>query len=453
MPTAVPKGRPRDVVAVVEAGLRAGVPAHELLDEEIATAWAEATGVPALVFGFAQRALIGTSEACLCRACPVAEEGRCDPAIAHQFGCYEAESRGGQRVYYCPAGLGFVATLVFEGEFPACGLVSGPVGMGDVEDVMGGLDPALQDRLETLPHRSSGQVDALLRVQQTLCDTLSTPTGERGREPAELAWQPLPDQAEPASPYPDDLVQRLTRMVRRGDRAGAVALINEALGQLDATTQGDFGALRRGAVDLVTLLWDAAVAGGADADAIFGDDLALGRRLAAVTTKAGLSGLLASAVHRFAGYAFAFAPYERVNLIRHVVAYVREHYAGPISLAEAAEELRQSPEYLSTVCFGAFGLSFTGYVQRFRLDRAKRLLLDTRRTPGEVAALSGFGDEAQLARALARDTGQTPAQFRGQEPAAGDGGGGDGASARRPESVRRAVPPSARVPGRSVLDP
>lgn len=89
--------------------------------------WAVATGVFTAVFGFSEQALLGSDGDRFCTgSCPLAAGGRCDPQVAHRFGCYEAERWDGQFVYYCPGSLIFVATLAYEAGLPSYGLVSGP---------------------------------------------------------------------------------------------------------------------------------------------------------------------------------------------------------------------------------------------------------------------------------------------------------------------------------------
>jgi AraC-like DNA-binding protein len=388
--------------------------------------------VPTLVFGFAERALLGGAG--FCAACPWALSGRCDPAVAHRFGCYQAERWDGQYVYYCPVSFTFVATLVDEDGRPGHGLVAGPLVMGEVEDLVDDLDPALLPRLAELPRRSAAAVGALARVQQAMGRHLAgsavarfAGAGEVTRSAAGAEAAPSVTSAEAggrvtsadpppagAHRYPVDVERRLVAMIRRGDRAGAAELINQLLGALYLAHNGDFRQLRQGAIDLITVFSRAAIEGGADADSIFGEKRALDRRLAGFTTRDELSAFLVTVFNRFVGYVFDFSQFEHANILRRVVDYVRANYAGRVSLADAARAVHLSPNYLSSVFSAEMGMSFTAYVQKVRLDQAKKLLLGTYQPIAAIAAATGFTDQSYFAKVFAQAMGMTPGQYRRQ---------------------------------------
>ena len=377
--------------------------------------WASATGVSTAVFDYAERALLQGAEGSFCTAgCPLAAGGRCDPQVAHRFGCYEAERWDGQYIYYCPASLIFVATLVLEGGRPERGIVAGPLVMGPVEDLVSDVDPQLRDALPTLPGRSPAEVGALARLQTALCRTLSSPAPERTAPEPAVATDALPGGApvDVTAHYPFDVEQRLVGMIRHGDRAGAAELINQLLSVLYLSANGDFPRLRQGATELVTVFSRAAIEGGADAGAIFGEKRVLDRRMAASATLDELSALLVSVFNRFVGYVFDFSQFQHANAIRQVVGYVRSHVAERITLAGAAREVWLSPSYLSSVFSAETGMSFTAYVQAVRIDKSKELLLSTHQTVAEIAAATGFSDQSYFTKVFTRATGTSPTQFR-----------------------------------------
>ncbi|GAA1788199.1 AraC family transcriptional regulator [Nocardioides hankookensis] len=81
-----------------------------------------------------------------------------------------------------------------------------------------------------------------------------------------------------------------------------------------------------------------------------------------------------------------------------------------VSLASAAGELGAHPTHLVRAFGAEFGLPPHRYLTGRRLDRARRMLLTGERA-ADVAAASGFHDQAHLTRHFRRLLGVTPAAY------------------------------------------
>lgn len=382
--------------------------------EELAADWAAATGVSASAYDFAVGGLVQGFAPPFCAGCPIAADGGCDPAIAHQFGSYEAERWGGQYIYYCPASLVFVATLVYDEGAPAHSLIGGPLRMGPIEDLLPDISDEMRELVLALPERAPSEVSGMARVQQIVCRSFDTG----------IASSSVPDDAEAMSPsggdtridwahaYPFDEERRLVEMIRRGDRRGSAELINQLLAVLYLSSRGNLDSLRQGSAELITLFSRAAIQGGADAAAVFGEKLELSGRLAGFQSLDELSTFLVSVFHRFVGYVFDFSRFQHADALHRVVSYVRAHYPEHIALADVAREVWLSPSYLSSVFSSEMGMSFTAYVQTVRVEKSKELLLDTRRPIAEIASVTGFADQSYFTKVFTKSVGVSPTQFR-----------------------------------------
>ncbi|OAH15736.1 helix-turn-helix transcriptional regulator [Streptomyces jeddahensis] len=82
-----------------------------------------------------------------------------------------------------------------------------------------------------------------------------------------------------------------------------------------------------------------------------------------------------------------------------------------VPLEEAARLVHAHPTHLVRAFSAAFGIAPHQYLMSRRVDRARRLLLDGR-TPGEVAAATGFYDQAHLTRHFKRLVGVPPGHYR-----------------------------------------
>ena len=99
--------------------------------------------------------------------------------------------------------------------------------------------------------------------------------------------------------------------------------------------------------------------------------------------------------------------------LRRAIAYIQNHLAEDISLAEIAQEIDMSHHHFCRLFKQSTGSSPYQYVLGQRVERAKQLLLQNQLSIAEVAQEVGFSEQSQLTRHLKRATGLTPKQLRG----------------------------------------
>jgi AraC-like DNA-binding protein len=91
---------------------------------------------------------------------------------------------------------------------------------------------------------------------------------------------------------------------------------------------------------------------------------------------------------------------------------VCEGLTAGITLNEVARTLGRSPAAVTRGLQKAYGMSFTEYVNRLRVDRAKELLRRTQLRIGEVAVRVGLTDASNLGRLFRRFEGVSPSEYR-----------------------------------------
>ncbi len=97
-----------------------------------------------------------------------------------------------------------------------------------------------------------------------------------------------------------------------------------------------------------------------------------------------------------------------------VLGYIEANLTDRCTLSELADVANLHPTYFSTLFTRAMGDSPTVYVNRRRVEWAKRLLRDTRSPLQEIASTVGFCDPYYFSRVFKRLTGTTPGRFRNQ---------------------------------------
>jgi transcriptional regulator GlxA family with amidase domain len=95
-----------------------------------------------------------------------------------------------------------------------------------------------------------------------------------------------------------------------------------------------------------------------------------------------------------------------------LVAWMPGNLRADLSLDALADRAAMSVRNLARVFRRETGMTPAAYVERLRLDAARRTLELTRRSVKEIAQASGFGTPATLHRAFQRALGTTPLQYR-----------------------------------------
>jgi len=92
--------------------------------------------------------------------------------------------------------------------------------------------------------------------------------------------------------------------------------------------------------------------------------------------------------------------------------YIRTHFSEPLRIADVARRVGFCADHFGRVFGRETGLTFTNYVARVRVEKAKELLTSTHQRVNEVAFACGFESIPHFNRVFKRLTGQTPSQYR-----------------------------------------
>lgn len=98
--------------------------------------------------------------------------------------------------------------------------------------------------------------------------------------------------------------------------------------------------------------------------------------------------------------------------IEKMVAYMNENYTLPISLEDVAKEIGYSANYLSHCIKKRFSFGYTTLLSCIRIEMAKTLLSETKKSSLEIAFECGFGSERNFNRQFKNITGTTPKKYK-----------------------------------------
>ncbi len=104
--------------------------------------------------------------------------------------------------------------------------------------------------------------------------------------------------------------------------------------------------------------------------------------------------------------------YEEPPMITRAKQFIGEHQVEEISLDQMAKTLNVSTFYFCKMFKKATGLTFTDYLARTRIERAKNLLLNPNARVSEVAYDCGFVSLTHFNRVFKRIVGKSPTVYR-----------------------------------------
>jgi AraC-like DNA-binding protein/ligand-binding sensor protein len=99
-------------------------------------------------------------------------------------------------------------------------------------------------------------------------------------------------------------------------------------------------------------------------------------------------------------------------MIRRARAYIAGHYGDPVDLDEIARVMHVSTFYFCKMFRKTTGLTFTDYLGRVRVEKAKNLLLNPHLRVSEIAYAVGFQSLTHFNRIFRKTTGEAPTAFR-----------------------------------------
>jgi transcriptional regulator GlxA family with amidase domain len=98
--------------------------------------------------------------------------------------------------------------------------------------------------------------------------------------------------------------------------------------------------------------------------------------------------------------------------LRDVQQWITEHPAADLSVEALAARARLSPRHFARAFRAETGATPGRYVDRVRLEHARRLLEDTADGVEEISRASGYGTPEAMRRAFVKALGAAPAEYR-----------------------------------------
>jgi len=190
----------------------------------------------------------------------------------------------------------------------------------------------------------------------------------------------------------------LLECIRNGNQAEAQKVLNEILGYVFFTSGRDIDVIKARVMELAVLLSRAALQGGADNEQIFGINFRYLQQLYTMKEVDDIAFGLSRIMRRFTDCVFILKDVKHVDVIQRSIAYIKKHHQERIPLEEISAHVSLSPTYFSRLFKEEMRTTFTEFLNRYRITKAKSLLVNSRIPLVDVAGLVGFEDQSYFTK-------------------------------------------------------
>ncbi|MEL7608148.1 MAG: AraC family transcriptional regulator [Bacillota bacterium] len=367
-----------------------------------------------------------------CKLCELYGTAPRERMESEVYGAISAERFGGKYVYFCPGGLTFFVSPIFDTRGVAAKITVGPFLMVEREDYaafelteMVQLDQLRREQakkaIDDIPYMTADKVEALSTMLFLAVGFINDVSGanrllninenyELQGQISMVLQQLKLDEETPI--YPFGLEQELLHCIETGDEKRSKELLNQLLGHLFFSSGCEFDVIKSRIYELLVLISRAAINGGADTQQSFLLNQQYLQQIQAISNVDDLCFWLSAVMERFVAGTFEYRKVKHLDIIRKAVAYLQRNYAQKITLEDVAKYVFLSPAYFSKVFKEEMGETYNAYLQRLRIEKSKMLLPDRSLKLVQIAIQSGFEDQSYFTKIFKKVEGVSPMEYR-----------------------------------------
>lgn len=113
-------------------------------------------------------------------------------------------------------------------------------------------------------------------------------------------------------------------------------------------------------------------------------------------------------------YVMAYKTDRDQILLNNTLKYVQAYYASRISLTSAAQYLMTTPQHLEDILYRVYEKTFYDFCMMVRIENAKDMLVNTRRSISEIGSAVGFTSTEYFVAIFRQYTNMTPTEYKHQ---------------------------------------
>jgi two-component system response regulator YesN len=368
----------------------------------------------------------------LAKNCP-----RCREYIA--YGGIKSMELGEPYIYACGCGLVMCSSPIIYNETLAGSIACGPAILWEADEIAKNefeektTAMSLQNAVELLqfvPALDCVNITSASQILFILVNSLSREYSVFLKQRAEINAQQLHIsnlilerkiaaagirelEKHVSAVYPVETEKELIAFVQSGNKTPAVKILNDFLGVIFSFAGGNLDTIRIKLFELIAFLSRAAVDAGAPLREVnritresfeICDESTDFERLCFLTTRA---------MGEFIDTVYENRQNKKTSLhLTKAIEYIMNHYTEELTLAGVAGAVFVSEYYLSHLFRKEMNTTFSDYVSRVRIEKAKDLLRDTNVQIWEVAEQAGFNDPNYFAKIFKKNSGVSPKEYQ-----------------------------------------
>ncbi len=346
----------------------------------------------------------------------------------------QAGNFGESYIYYCPGGLIHWTAPIFSKKETKGALISGMVQMNIADDYM--IDNLI--KVHNIPAEKSDMMKQYLKevkiidsekvrylaemlniIAKSINSDEENVLNERKRfyHEQRLISENIHAIKDYQSQnievkYPVDIERELINRVKRGDKAGAKALLNNILGYIFFQYAGNLEIMIARGLELLVIISRASIEGGANPKKVFELTEFYIAEIPKVHSVNKLSFLIIDVLDQFTDSVFPIDSPENALVIKTAINYINKYYSENITLGTVADNVFLSHAYFSRLFKSETGMTFSEYVNYVRIEESKKYLFDLEYKISEVAAMVGFADQSYYTKVFKKREGMSPGNYR-----------------------------------------
>jgi AraC-like DNA-binding protein/ligand-binding sensor protein len=344
----------------------------------------------------------------------------------------EASRNGRSLVYQCDLGLMFwISPLYDEGKFSGALRGSGVRNSGDNISIRDKYDAGnneavsmeeFERRIMTFPPCDDEKITSLSEILHLYAESLSTGNenyheilGLRYEQQASLSalLEDLKTKYPKGSGfpvYPLEKERQLVTLLRRGNKQEAEKLLDELLSVIIFCNQDHFRYIQLRTIELAVLF--ARI--GANSGSGIENKTRYIKQIQESKTIEELAAILHSMVDNIVIQIVLFQGIPHASAMRKAESFIKGNFTRKISLREVAKIAGLSAPYFSTIFKEEMGENLSKYINRQRVQKASRMLLETDISLAEISNACCFDDQSWFSKIFKNFTGISPSKYRSQ---------------------------------------
>ncbi|MDR2607955.1 MAG: helix-turn-helix domain-containing protein [Treponema sp.] len=349
----------------------------------------------------------------------------------HINGMKTSDRLEGSYIYMCELGFVFWVSPVYsEGKFIGALLGAGVLGDNNIQEdarlaLMNGMpENEFRKLIASFPHGDTKKIKALAEMLLLCAKSVSRKSNAyfetlKRRTEQQEALQKKMDEFRNNSgvkiqPYPLDKEKKLLACLRSGNRENALAVLNEFLAELSLGNSGNYHFIQMQAIELVVILSRSDINTGLNEQSLLETSTNYIRKIQEADDMNALTDTMYSIIEEMTSRIFSFQGVQHVSALKRAEQYIRENYTRKISLKEIAGVSGLSAPYFSTIFKEEMGENFSSYLNRLRVEKAGKLLLETDLSLCDISCNCGFEDQSWFSKIFKAYTGSSPGKYRQQ---------------------------------------